>query len=323
MKHKRPAQLHLRKMAMALYGILALALFSGVAVKQAGAISLKPTSVLTENTIKLGDVFDGLDHKSDRVLGAAPRPGQSMTLNARTLLRIAVALDLNWRPSSSAEAITLTRAATVIDRSDIERALTEALLDEGVQGRFNLVIPNEMAEMVLPHGSAKTIEVSSIQYRADNQSFDAILAGPSQDNPQQQMRVVGTFERLVEVPVLYSTIQSGDIIRARDIHYIDMPESRIQHDMVLKSEDLIGMTPRRMVLSGKPLKDQDLQAPRIVGRGEMITMVFANSGLQLTAEGKALEFGAKGDIIRVVNTASNRTIQGLVTAEREVTVTSF
>jgi len=39
--------------------------------------------------------------------------------------------------------------------------------------------------------------------------------------------------------------------------------------------------------------------------------------------GKGLEHGSKGDLVRVVNNSSNRTIEALVTGEREVTVQTF
>ena len=80
-----------------------------------------------------------------------------------------------------------------------------------------------------------------------------------------------------------------------------------------------GLTPRRMIAAGKPVKANDVQAPRIVARGEAVTLIYKAGALNLTARGKALEFGAKGDVIRVVNTQSNRSIDAIVTGDQEVT----
>ena len=93
-------QLKIKESAIGLAIITALTMFLLSIPQRASAVSLKPTSVITEDTIRLGDLFSGLEHKSERVLGMAPRPGQDMVLNARTLMRIAIALDLPWRPTS-------------------------------------------------------------------------------------------------------------------------------------------------------------------------------------------------------------------------------
>ena len=83
------------------------------------------------------------------------------------------------------------------------------------------------------------------------------------------------------------------------------------------------MTPRRVIFEDKPIKIEDIEAPRIVKRGENVTMVFKEGPLVLTAQGKALEFGAKGDAIRVTNLTSSRTVEAIVTGEKEVSVSVF
>ena len=83
------------------------------------------------------------------------------------------------------------------------------------------------------------------------------------------------------------------------------------------------MTPRRMAFNGKPLTDTDIEAPKIVERGQSITMTFSNGMIELTAMGKALESGAKGDVIRVVNTNSSKNLQAIVSGEQQVKVQSF
>ncbi len=83
-KHKQKSTLMLRESALAL-GIMLVAFFGMIGFAQsASAVSLKYNTLVEDNVITLGDVFTGLDRKADKVLGPAPRPGQDMTLNART-----------------------------------------------------------------------------------------------------------------------------------------------------------------------------------------------------------------------------------------------
>jgi flagella basal body P-ring formation protein FlgA len=57
----------------------------------------------------------------------------------------------------------------------------------------------------------------------------------------------------------------------------------------------------------------DLVKPDIIRRDDSVTLVYAAPGIMLTTRGKAMESGGEGDIIRVLNAQTNRTLQGVVT----------
>ncbi len=305
--------------------LMILATLSGVLVlpHTARAISLKQNSVVTGDTIRLDDVFQGLSSNEDKVLGLAPQPGQEMVLNARTLLRIAVALDLPWRPVNSSDHIVLTRAASVVDRAMIEDALRATLANEGVSGKYKIIIPDSAARIVLSPDVAPNVEIADFTMKPETGWFEATLAAPSAADPVSRVKINGTMQKLVDVPVLRGPLKAGDIIGERDLDYIEVSEKDVRQDMILKKEDLIGMTPRRMTSPGKVLKAVDFESPQIITRGDVVTMTFSQGGMTLTASGKAMEHGAKGDVIRVVNNSSKKTIEGLVTGDKEVTITSF
>ena len=60
--------------------------------------------------------------------------------------------------------------------------------------------------------------------------------------------------------------------------------------------------------------------PELVQRNETVTIIYEVPGIVLTMRGKALEAGAEGDIINVLNVQSKRTIQATVTGPGRVTV---
>jgi flagella basal body P-ring formation protein FlgA len=57
-----------------------------------------------------------------------------------------------------------------------------------------------------------------------------------------------------------------------------------------------------------------VRAPVLVTKGAAVTMVLESPGLLLTVKGQALEDGAKGETIRIMNTQSSRTVEAVVTA---------
>jgi flagella basal body P-ring formation protein FlgA len=177
--------------------------------------------------------------------------------------------------------------------------------------------------MILPQDMAPSVEVSHIDIKQDSGWFEATLVAPSREKPLATKRVAGRIERMAKVPVLRSNLNAGDVIGANDIDYIEVPQRSLKAGIALSENDMIGRTPRRIVNSAMPVNLNDLEAPRLVERGKTVTMIFTENGLELTAQGKAMENGAMGDRIRVTNTSSNKTVVAEVTAQNEVRLTSF
>lgn len=298
-----------------------VALFLLTGAKAALAANLKPSALITDTVLRVGDLFDGIaSDKADTVLGPAPQPGKEMVLNATTLLRIASALDLSWRPGSTGDQITIRSAATIIDSDTVESLISEKLYENGMDGKFKLNV-GSIPDIILPHDMPPEAEIFAFSFNPQKDSFEAKIAAPSASNPVREYTVTGTVERLVSLPVLRSGLKNGDIIGSNDIDYIDIYQKDVQRDYMLKAESMFGMTPRRMVMAGKPVRDLELENPQIVNRGSGVTLVYKDGPLTLSARGKSLENGARGDLIRVMNMNSNRSLEGLVTAENEVTVT--
>ena len=244
-----------------------------------------------------------------------------MTLDAHTLLRIATAMDLPWRPETSADYVVLRRAASVVDTDMIKAALKASLQSKGADGDFRVSFSDIQPQIILPQNSESSVEVSNINFQPERNWFEADLAAPSKANAISTLHVSGVLQRLAKVPVLRESLNRGDVIGERDIDMIDIPQKDLATNVILKPDDLMGMTPRQVVLAGQPINSNQVQAPIIINRGDIVTMQFNANGLQLTAQGKALENGAKGDKIRVENVSSNKTIIAQVTNTKEVTLT--
>lgn len=285
----------------------------------ARAAALKSESVISGDYIRLGDIFEGVKN-ADYVLGPAPQPGKDMILNARTLYKIASALDVDWQPGSSAEQLILRREAVVIPQAEIASFLSPKIKEAGVDNNFTIDYTTAIQDIILPIDTERTMEVSSFSFDPQKDTFNAVIVAPSADNPVRRMNLSGRIERTVSVPVLKNSLKNGEIIGSLDIDYIEIPQNRIMNGTVLEEKDIINMTPRRVMASGKPILINDLESPKMVDRGDMITLVFANGPMMLTVKGKSLQAGALGDTIRVSNLDSNRNLQGVVTAHREVTI---
>jgi flagellar basal body P-ring formation protein FlgA len=301
-----------------LYGIFVMfVLLFGV--KYAFAADLKSDSVLSDDYIRLGDVFTGVKN-ADYVLGPAPQPGKDMILNASTLYKIASALDVDWKPSSATEQVIIRREAIVIPQSVITEEIEDKIRETGLEEKFTLTYTNNIQDIVLPLGTEQDIEITAFNFDPQKNTFHGVVASPSAQNPIKKINVSGRVERMVSVPVLTGGLKAGDIIGAQDISYIEIPQNKVSSGMVVNEEDLINKTPKRTIASNKPIILNDLSYPKMVDRGDDITLVFATGTMMLTVKGKSLQAGAMGDVIRVTNLDSSKNLQGIVTAHREVTI---
>ncbi len=289
--------------------------------RAAQAATLKSVVELSGTVLKVGDLFEGLDaDKASKVLGPAPQPGQDMVLNVVTLMRVAAAFDIPWKPHSTADQITVSSASTLVDDSTIRDAVTQKLQEKGVNGAFTISLTST-PKLVLPPDAPATAEIASMTFHPDSDRFEATVAGPSAAAPKSTVEISGHVERSVSVPVLKKAVRSGETIGADLIEWIDMPVRSVQPDILIEADTLVGKTPRRMVMASRPVHANELVEPQLISRGESVTIMYEKGPITVTAKGKAMENGSRGEPIRVVNIASNRTIDATVSDSGLVTVT--
>lgn len=294
--------------------LLLIALFA----LPAAAAQPRGTVALDSDVITLGDVFTGLPPHADaaRYLAPAPAPGGKTTLGAPSLARIARTLGLDWRPHTGSERVVLTRPATIVEGAEIEAALAAALEGRGAAQPFGLEFTSAAPRLVLPAGTAPDFAVTQLDYRAASGWFEATVTAP--DGTAQH--VTGKVVPRTRVPVLAAAVQAGTVIGPRDLTTVTVSTRTVQGDALLDPRAIAGMAARRTLPAGQVLRAIDVAPPRLVRRGDAVTMLYVDGGLELTAMGRALENGARGDVIRVTNSASSRSVDARVSGERHVTV---
>jgi flagella basal body P-ring formation protein FlgA len=85
----------------------------------------------------------------------------------------------------------------------------------------------------------------------------------------------------------------------------------------------LGQEARVTLYAGRPIRPGDLGPPATVDRNQIVTLAYEASGLGILTEGRALERGGTGDVIRVMNVASRSTVSGQIDADGSVRVSSF
>ncbi|MCI5041758.1 MAG: flagellar basal body P-ring formation chaperone FlgA [Donghicola eburneus] len=84
--------------------------------------------------------------------------------------------------------------------------------------------------------------------------------------------------------------------------------------------DVLGKETRATIYSGRPLFLSALSEPALIERNQFATLVYELGALTISAEGRAMERGAAGALVRVMNLSSRTIVQGTVQPDATISV---
>lgn len=122
------------------------------------------------------------------------------------------------------------------------------------------------------------------------------------------------------VVVTIHAIPRGIPIRAEDLTLEPHNIADLRLGYLESMEQAIGNVPKQNIAAGRILTRQTIAAPKIVHRGELVTILSENPNFSIRMAGKALADGSKGNRIRVENTSSKRIIEAEITGPGIVSV---
>lgn len=134
--------------------------------------------------------------------------------------------------------------------------------------------------------------------------------------PAAALLCLGATAATADVLVPSRTIRPREIISAQDI----LVKSATVPGALSDPDQAIGLEARVALYPGRPLREGDVGTPALVGRNEIVTLVFRRGGLSIVTEGRALDRAGEGDPVRVMNLASRSTVTGVVRADGTIEV---
>lgn len=289
------------------------------AAAPAPAQSLRTDLVAIEGEfVRLSDLFDGV--ANDRAVLRAPAPGRRVSIEVTQLLDIARANNLAWRPQTRFDRVLIERVGRTLDQNDILPPLRKALVLEGVRATDEIDLGSRTVTISLPLDAPTDIEVRHVQFDRNQGRFTATVVAGGTHQGAQRVTLHGRVFATARVPVLRRAVNSGEIVRAGDVEFAHVREDAGRRDTITDPQRLIGQTARVRLREREPVRESDVRAPTLVTRNAAVTIVLQAGNLQLSAQGRAIEDGARGDTVRVVNVQSNRTIEAVVIGSDTVAV---
>ena len=176
---------------------------------------------------------------------------------------------------------------------------------------------NTRVEISLATGAPPAAEtISALQTDPKSGRFRAALLGEHGEHSV----ISGDYRILISLPVPARKIAKGEIIAEGDLRQKDFFYTMVDESIVSDAAITIGSEARRNLQKDRPISRSAVGRPFAVKRGDTVLIIAEGALLTLTSKGKALEDGAPGDEIRVLNLVSKKNITGQVAENGNILV---
>jgi flagella basal body P-ring formation protein FlgA len=126
--------------------------------------------------------------------------------------------------------------------------------------------------------------------------------------------------RMGDTLVLARPLAAGQTVTADLVRVETRDQAGLAAGALERPEQAIGRIAARPLAAGSPLSTGDLRSPRLVKRGDQVTLIARRGGLEVRSQGRALGEAGEAEQVNVENLSSRRQVRGIVNARGEVEV---
>ncbi len=281
--------------------------------------ALRGEILLDKDVITIGDIFGPSAAGSGRAIARAPEFGEKVVYDVGTLVRIARAYDVNWRPHSNYDRVSLTRVSQKITAGMVRVRVVEELAALTPEQHLDVALDNAGLVIHRPIGEELVWNLADLSYDPVRRRFRGSLivgAGAAAD----VVSLSGRAMPMIEAAVLNRPLPRGNAVDGAAIDWIRVPIDRAGADAITSPAQLKDMETRRALENKSVLRLRDLTRAHLVKKGSLVRMKVSAPGLEISAQGRALADAVMGESLRVLNTQSNRAVEAVVTGKNSVTV---
>lgn len=303
--------------------LLVLALPARAADDFIATPTLRASITVTSDVVRVGDLIDNAGSAALIPVYRSPDLGTTGALPVAHVLAVLRAKQVIGVMTGDIKEVQVTRLARTLVNKDLETAVASALerrFGLGDAANITVTFDRGIADMRLDASNTGVLQPVATRYDARSGRFDIAFEINNDNNPAPtKLRFTGTATETVEVAVLTRDIDRVDLLKASDVAMERRPKAEVTGEAASRDRTL-GMQLRRPMRAGTPIRVADIVKPDFVQRDQNVTVIYQVPGIYLTTRGKAIESGAEGDTISVLNLQTKRTLSGVVTGRGQVTV---
>jgi len=286
--------------------------------------TLKAEAAVAGDLVRIGDLVENAGDAADVAIFRAPDLGQIGTVPVARVLEALLPHQILLVDTRGIAEIVVTRASRTITGKEVEARILRALAGQsGLPDAKNLTVmlDNEVRSLQVEAAVTAELRIVRLSYEPRSGRFDVMFDLPGSTVARRlPLRFTGAIAESFEALVPTRQIAQGEVIKESDVTVARRPKSELAPNVVLATEQAVGLASKRVLRPGQIMRTSDLAKQELVGRNETVTITYEVPGIMLTIRGQALEPGGQGDLINVLNVQSKKTIQATVIGPGRVSV---
>ncbi|EKN6269808.1 flagella basal body P-ring formation protein FlgA [Yersinia enterocolitica] len=179
---------------------------------------------------------------------------------------------------------------------------------QGYTVKMNIFIPSEVSRYKVCNGGVRVAAPASGQRDISRLRYD--ISCP--DAQGWEVSVTVKPDIYLPVWVAKNTLERGKVVAPDDIELKKKNISTAQGGYITDPDEIIGLTVKRRIRGLQVVIPSQLEQPVLVTRGQQVLMIAEQDGIEARMLGEALKNGRKGELIKVRNLSSKRTITAIV-----------
>ncbi|WP_417582446.1 flagellar basal body P-ring formation chaperone FlgA [Pelagibacterium sp.] len=271
--------------------------------------------------VTVGDLFDGAGLSAETAVFRAPAPGTSGILSLEDIASAVQAAGIEDFEPAGFDRIRVARTGVEVGSDLLSGLIADDLRSKGIltaDMEMDIALDTPLPGMI----AADTVNPAALtilRYMPGSSSFSARFQVSGIERP---LDISGQIQLMIAAPHLTRTLPQGTILGANDIEMRMIPLAYAESIGLVAVDEIMGMALQRQTREGVMLKPSDIAAPEIISRNDNVTVVFQQGALTLTTTGKALNAASLSQPVSVLNTMTNKVLQGVATQNGTVTVYS-
>ncbi|WP_438383686.1 flagellar basal body P-ring formation chaperone FlgA [Asaia sp. BMEF1] len=298
----------MRWLILSLCGALCFAASAG----NARAATLRHATTIASDTVRLSDIFAGLEPGQDRILGPSPAPGGAIEVSGQQLIAIADQYGIEWEDQSASASMTIMRAGRILDESYFNALIRKNLPELG-DGPISITL-RDFHPLTVSTDEADPVVLSDVKWDQRSGWFSSTVyrAHPTGDLASDSFMLTGLIHATQRVLVYTRSLPAGTVISASDVRLDESYSGHLPSKAVSNESEIEGLSISRGVVSGAAVIAQDLQRTMVMHKGDPVLITFASPGLRLSIAGRAMEDAGARQQVRVLNESSGMIVSGRV-----------
>ncbi|MDE2376736.1 flagellar basal body P-ring formation chaperone FlgA [Bradyrhizobium sp.] len=285
--------------------------------------ALRPSITVTADVVRVGDLVDNAGPAAQIPVYRSPDLGTTGALPVAQVINVLRAKQVIGVMTGDIKEVTVTRLARTLANKDLELAVASALEHRfglGEAANIGITFDRGISELRLDATNTGALQPTATRYDQRSGRFDVTFEISNEASAAPaKLRFTGTAIETVEVAVLTRDIDRTEMLKSSDVVPERRPKAEISGEAATRDR-AVGMQLRRPMRAGTPIRVADLAKPELVQRDQSVTVIYQAAGLYLTTRAKAIDSGAEGDVVNVLNVLSKRTLTGVVTGRGQITI---